>query len=140
VSLSLTSAAGTVTFSDPSDGFWVTAGKYWARKPVGARNWAIELSSAPSNDGYLVSRHGFRGMPIGPLELWFIGVSQSACITAFTTARDALENTKLSVSIPDWSTFDNCSIHKWDPSNPKQSGTSLYRMRTLMTLSQDRNS
>lgn len=134
------SGGSTVSYADPTDGFAAGgAAKFWTKKPLGAKQWAVELSDAPSTDGFLVSRHGFRGLPMGPLEFWYINTTEAACIAAFVADRDALENKKLAVVVPGWSgTFDNCNIARFTPENPKMSGANLYRMRCTMVLSQDR--
>jgi len=132
--------ASAVSYSDPTDGFAESsAAKYWTKKPIGGRAWSVELGDAPGTDGFIVDRHGFRGMPMGPIELWYINTTEAGCIAAFVADRDALENKQLSLSVPGWSgSFPACNIQRFVGENPKMSGANLYRMRCLMTLSQDR--
>lgn len=137
--LTFTTESDSVSFDDPVAGFTRILGKYWTRKGIGSRNYSIELGGAPGTDGYLVDRHGFRGMAMGPFLLWFIGSTPDGCIAAFEIVRDALENVQVSVEVPSCpSPFDNCNIDKFVPGEAKQSGPSLYRMPCEMTLTQHR--
>lgn len=133
-------SSGSVVFADPTDGFAEgSAAKFWTKKPVGARQYSVERDDAPSVDGMILHRHGFRGLPLGPFEIWYINTTVAACIAAFIADRDNIENKKVTIAVPDWSaSFSNCNVEKFEPSPPKQHTASIYRMRCMLILTQDR--
>ena len=139
--ITITYEGGSVVFADATGvpGFTQgAAAKYWLHRPVGARRYAKEKTSAPSNDGSLVQRHGFRSMPIGPIVLMYVNTSDDNCLSAFIADRNAIENKKVSIAIPGWGTLSDCDVNRFEADPPKSSGAALSRMRCVLELVQDR--
>ena len=139
--LTITPSGGSATtFLDPVDSFKDTVGNYYLISGmVQDAQYAIETSSAPNTDGFVVTRHGFRGRDVEGIEVIYIGASKAACLTAYTADHANMKNAQCSLVIPNDATYPSCEVVRFRKSGvPKDMANGKFRLHATIELKQMR--
>lgn len=126
------------TFLDPVDSFKDTAGNYYIESGMAQdAQYAIETNSAPSADGFTVSRHGFRGRDIEQIEVVYINTSKALCLAAYNTDHANIKNKNVSVVIPNDATYPSCEIVSFKKKGvPKDMANGGFRLHAVLEIKQ----
>ena len=139
--LTITPSGGSpTTFLDPVDHFKDTVGNYYILSGmVQDAQYAIETSSAPNTDGFVVTRHGFRGRDVQGIEVVYIANSAAGCLSAYTTDHSNMKNAQCSLVVPNDATYPSCEVTRFRKRGvPRDMGNGNFRLHATIELKQMR--
>lgn len=128
---------GTITGNDVVSGYLDIGGTYWEVFATGSAIFANQDVAVGGVQGVGVRHGGFRNRLIS-CNLCYVAASDASCESNFISDIESIEDTPITVTLPNGKSYDNCYLLKATQSGSPKPSTSAFYLITTYVLEQKR--